>query len=574
MAAQAATSANAKHSSIVSDIRVIEFIYRAIQNAAHNANNMERKKKLPYYVSQIGSMSRSDEPRFMYIDYDKSPLYYDIDDITIIGGAVLNIYDSKLTGFKERRKDEFKSLREELNRETTDIDIVWWPREILKNRGYIYTADSPAIVSFIQSFIVSLYDTLGAFPRGIISGFNNEVKIEYYPTNNSKEIERYTKNILRGVHSIKIIFIINNKKYNIVDLSIHDNGGSQENDSLGQIIDGLVSMYDDPVYCSSIFGNEYSTISFRKTKPYVPHPKWYVKQQLFAYGNFRMRGNIKKMNIIQKRIEYLIKILRSYLRSHTNQNKRNINELFGAKVIYEQVVEEIIALAKEKGMNIEEKEEISENIVSSKNKNTNIEEKEVISENNNENIENNIRKLAEKSTKILEQHANNDRVKNIAVYSKKILESTNTGEVNKYLYFLEELTNMDPTSIYAIIKKYINIMIVFSNLKKGLDQFKTNSAFMIKEKYNDIYNHYAILGSYYIDELDKDPTNEKYKLELNKITMNLENEIVSIQNDINVLQKSASSANSASSAHAKPSRRRGRRGKGKKTIKNKSNQNQ
>ena len=133
---------------------------------------------------------------------------------------------------------------------------------------------------------------------------------------------------------------------------------------------------------------------------------------------------------------------------------------------------------------------------------------------------------------------------------------------------------MDPTSIYAIIKKYINIMIVFSNLKKGLDQFKTNSAFMIKEKYNDIYNHYAILGSYYIDELDKDPTNEKYKLELNKITMNLENEIVSIQNDINVLQKSASSANSASSAHAKPSRRRGRRGKGKKTIKNKSNQNQ
>ena len=160
MAAQAATSANAKHSSIVSDIRVIEFIYRAIQNAAHNANNMERKKKLPYYVSQIGSMSRSDEPRFMYIDYDKSPLYYDIDDITIIGGAVLNIYDSKLTGFKERRKDEFKSLREELNRETTDIDIVWWPREILKNRGYIYTADSPAIVSFIQSFIVSLYDTL------------------------------------------------------------------------------------------------------------------------------------------------------------------------------------------------------------------------------------------------------------------------------------------------------------------------------------------------------------------------------------------------------------------------------
>lgn len=552
MAAQAATSANAKHSSIVSDQRVVEFIYRAVKDAGRMAFDIEMMNKLPYYVTPIGSMSRTLDSRSVLSVYNKPPLSYISNDITIVGGAVLNIYDSKLTGFKDRRKGEFKSLREELDRETPDIDMVWWPRETNKKSGNIYTADSPAIFSFVQSFIQSLYGTLNNLPKGLISGLNNiKIKPRFRP--------------IIGVHFIEISFIIYNKEYKIADLAIHDNGSSQQYDSSGKEIKKLVSMYNDPIYCSSFEGNEYSTTSFRKTKPYVPNPIWYVKQQLFAYGNFRMRGDMQKMNIIQKRIEYLIKILKSYLRSHTNQNKRNLTELFGVDTTYEKLVGEIITLAKEKGMDLEE--EISENIVSNKNKNTNLEEKEEISENN-------IKNIAEKSTKILEQQANNDRVKNIAVYSKKILESTNTGEVNKYFRFLEELTNMDPNSIYAVIKKYINIMIVFSNLKKDLDQLKTNSAFIIKEKYNDIYNHYAILGSYYIDELHKDPTNEKYKLELNKITMNLENEIVSIQNDINVLQKSASSANSSSSAHAKPSRRRGGRGKGKKTIKKKSNQNQ
>lgn len=537
MAAQAVTSTNALQASIVSDQRVIEFIYRAIKNAGRNAFDMEMGNKLPYYVVPVGSMTRMPNPRQVLTTYDRSPLTYISKDITIIGGAALNIYDSKLTGFKQRRVDEFKSLRNELDRETTDIDIVWWPRESNKNSGNIYTAESPAIFSFINSFIQSLYGTLHDLPKGLIPGLNNiEIEPRFMP--------------MIGVHFIEIIFIINNKSYKIADLAIHDNGGSQQYNSSGNEIKRIVSMYDDPIYCSSLERNKFSTISFRDTKPYVPNILRYVTQQLFAYGNFRRKGDINKMNIIQKRIEYLIKILRSYLRSHTNQNKRNVNELFGVDTPYEKLVEDIVSLAEEKGITLKEKNKIKSSNLNTLN---HVEEKEVISENN-------IKKMAEKSTKILEQQENNDRVQNIIAYSKRILSSTNTGEVNKYIHFLEELTNMDPNSVYAIIKKYINIMIVFSNLKKDL--IKSNSAFMITGKYNDIYDHYAILGSHYIDELKKDPTNEKYKLELNKIAMKLENEIVSIQTNINRLQQSAGA-----------STRRRRKGKARnpRTQKNKAN---
>lgn len=515
MAAEAAASANGLHSSIVSDPYVIEFIYRAVKDAGRMAFDIEIMKKLPYYVSPIGSMSRKYGSRSILSKYNKPPLLYISNDITIIGGAALNIYDSKLTGFKQRRSQEFKSLREELGRETTDIDMVWWPRETKRDSGNIYTADSPAIFSFVQSFIQSLYITINNLPRGLISDLNNiEIKPRFIP--------------MIGVYSIEISFIIHNKEYKMVDLSIHDNGGSQRYDSSGKEITKLVSMYNDPIYCSSYEGNEYSTTSFLKTKPYVPNPIWYVKQQLFAYGNAKMSGDVNKMNIIQKRIEYLLKILRSYLRSHTDQNKRTLTELFRANTTYDKLVEDIVFLAKEKGMDLEE---ISEN---------------------------NIKKMEEYSKNILKQYNVNQvnnisekNIKNMIAYSKKALESTNTNQVKKYKEFMDELNKLQQNNSNHLINKYADLMKYFLELLKEMEHMvevakintsiNTNKPYQLKiylilrlyHKYSPIFNYYNEKGDHFITELLKDPDNKEYKLKFYEMIRKLEEDVVSLRNHIN-----------------------------------------
>jgi hypothetical protein len=510
MAAEAATSANALHSSIVSDQRVIEFIYRAVKDAGRMAFDIEMMKKLPYYVSPIGSMSRIHDSRSILSEYNNPPLSYISNDITIVGGAALNIYDSKLTGFKQRRSQEFKSLREELSRETTDIDMVWWPRETNRKSGKIYTADSPAIFSFVQSFIGSLYGTLNNLPRGLIPGLNNiEIKPRFIP--------------IIGVHFIEISFLIYNKEYKIADLAIHDNGGSQQYDSSGKEITKLVSMYNDPIYCSSYEGNEYSTTSFRKTKPYVPNPIWYVKQQLFAYGNFSMRGDVNKMSIIQKRIEYLIKILRSYLRNHTNQNKHNLTELFGANTTYDKLVEDIVLLAKEKGMDLEE-----------------------ISEKNIENMAKYSKNMLKQFNENQINHAYENSIKNMAEYSKKTLESRNTNQVKKYREFMGELNNMgklnkmQQNNSNSLINKYADLMKYFMYLLKKMEdklevakknksintnksyQLKINVILRVYDTYFPIFNYYNEKGDHYITELSKDPDNKEYKLKFNDLIRELE----------------------------------------------------
>lgn len=531
MAAQAATSANAKHSSIVSDIRVIEFIYRAVQDAGRNAFDMEVGKNLPYYFAAIGSTSRTPQQRPFLTTYNKPPIAYISKDITVVGGAALNIYDSKLTGFKDRRKDEFKSLKEELNRETSDIDMVWWPREMNKKSGYLYTVDSPAVQSFIQSFIESLYGALDRLPRGLIPGLNN---IEINP--------RVIPSI--GVQFIEITFYINNNPYKIADLAIHDNGGSQQYDSSGNKINQLVSMYDDPIYCSSLQREEFSTTSFYNTRPSVPNLIWYVKQQLFAYGNFRTRGDREKMNIIQNRIEYLIKILRSYIRNHTDENKRNLTELFGDDKNYNKIVEHIIKLANEKGMELEE---ISEN---------------------------NILKMAE--------------------YSKKVLESNNAHQVKKYTNMMSDIRKMQQNNSNILVKNFVDLSNYFLQLINEIDQLlqvpKTNNMtnnvyqtknkllIILKEKYIPIYFDYVTRAKFYITELNRDPNNKEYKEQFNKLINEFEEMVVSVRNNINTftsknvythIAEMTKPAPVSSSNNATKKTRRRRKGKRDNTFKNK-----
>ena len=529
MAAEPATSNNALQTSIVSDQRIIQFIYRAIHDAGRNAFDMEVGHNLPYYFAPVGSITRTPQQRPLLTTYNKPPIAYISKDITVVGGAALNIYDSKLTGFKDRRKDEFKSLKEELNRETADIDMVWWPRETNKKSGYIYTVDSPAVQSFIQIFIQVLYGTLNRLPRGLIPGLNN-IEIN----------QRVIPNI--GVQFIEITFFINDISFKIADLAIHDNGGSQQYDSSGQKINQLVSMYDDPIYCSSLQREEFSTTSFYNTRPSVPNLIWYVKQQLFAYGNFRKRGDLQKMNIIQKRIEYLIKILKSYLRSHTDENKRNLTELFGDDKNYNKIVEHIVKLANEKGMDLEE---ISEN---------------------------NILKMAE--------------------YSRKTLENANANQVKKYTNMMSDIRKMQQNNSNILVKNFVDLSDYFLQLIKEIDkllqvpktnnmtnnvyQTKNNLLIKIKEKYIPIYLDYIMRAKFYIMELNRDPNNKEYKEQFNKLINEFEEIVLSVRNNINtfttknVYTQIAEMAKPTPAPSSNKKTRRRSKGKGANTVKNNS----
>jgi hypothetical protein len=229
------------------------------------------------------------------------------------------------------------------------------------------------------------------------------------------------------------------------------------------------------------------------------------------------------MNIIQKRIEYLIKILRSYLRSHTNQNKHNLTELFGANTTYDKLVEDIVLLAKEKGMDLEE-----------------------ISEKNIENMAKYSKNMLKQFNENQINHAYENSIKNMAEYSKKALESRNTNQVKKYAEFMGELNKMgklnkmEQINNNSLINKYADLMKYFMFLLKKMEDkvevaktntsINTNKSYQLKinvilrlyHKYSPIFNYYNEKGDHYITELSKDPDNKEYKLKFNDLIRELE----------------------------------------------------
>jgi hypothetical protein len=257
---------------------------------------------------------------------------YNPNNLMIVGGAALNIYDYKLQEFKERR--EIGGLEAYIKKMTSDIDIVWWPwavkdKENKNVKGEIVvTSQSEAIKRLSEVFIEILSKKLTE---------NNETLFEQIKTQLSKNMKLSSltthvvskETFMAGVINIEIKLKINDKEIKISDIILHDSGASQRYDADGNEIRMLQDMKDDPVYCSPIQG-QYNSISYLNVNGVdiaLPNIKSFVDQQMLAFDNL-VRTLQPKSLINYKRVQFIKELLSNFKVNNT-KNLTDLKEVFG-----------------------------------------------------------------------------------------------------------------------------------------------------------------------------------------------------------------------------------------------------
>lgn len=327
-AAPSEMSSDIISSRLISHIDFIALIYDIVKDAASitvlTPTVIENKNKLCILpINELGIIRTS---RSCEETTSAGSIIYSSDDILIAGGTVLNIYDSILTGFKARR--DIKKLKEYITRDTFDIDMKWWPREAPTR--VIATSKSKAIITLVETFkdtLISKFesDTIRTQILEKIqsySGLDGITKLSIYIS--LKDV-RYV-----GANSLTITLNIKDtseKEYaiKICDISIYDNGSSQDHTMEGDLIGKLQLMYEDPNYSSPFIGlpNSMKIIPIEDTNIALPSLDHYIYQQIFAFNN-QIREMNSKAFINYRRIMFILLLLNKYIPSNNKNNFKNI----------------------------------------------------------------------------------------------------------------------------------------------------------------------------------------------------------------------------------------------------------
>lgn len=327
-AAPSEMSSDIISSRLISHIDFIALIYGIVKDAASitvlTPTVIENKNKLCILpINELGIIRTS---RSCEETTSAGSIIYSSDDILIAGGTVLNIYDSILTGFKARR--DIKKLKEYITRDTFDIDMKWWPREAPTR--VIATSKSKAIITLVETFkdtLISKFvsDTIRTQILEKIqsySGLDGITKLSIYIS--LKEV-RYV-----GANSLTITLNIKDtseKEYviKICDISIYDNGSSQDHTMEGDLIGKLQLMYEDPNYSSPFIGlpNSMKIIPIEDTNIALPSLDHYIYQQIFAFNN-QIREMNSKAFINYRRVMFILLLLNKYIPSNNKNNFKNI----------------------------------------------------------------------------------------------------------------------------------------------------------------------------------------------------------------------------------------------------------
>lgn len=311
-------------SKILSDVGIIADIYSIIKEAGLKATSNEkvqssRKEVCRIEPNKIG-ITRLSECKS---STNKYSIEYDANDIMIVGGAALNVYDHKLRAFKERHG--LGVLEDYIKKKTSDIDIVWWPHKIQSGRDIIISK-STAITELVRVFEVELKKNLNEASKKL------ELKIKPYITNasNADELKINVNSFqtrLAGVFNITITFQIKNKLLKICDISVHDGGAGQKLDENGKYINYVTYMEFDPMYSSPRQGWTTSIIrlNINGIDIAVPNIEPFVKQQMLAFDNL-IRLNEVKGFINYKRVEFIKQLLSSFVNL---ENSSDFLEVFG-----------------------------------------------------------------------------------------------------------------------------------------------------------------------------------------------------------------------------------------------------
>jgi hypothetical protein len=311
-------------STILSDVSIIADIYAIIKSAGLVASTEREVVSASRDVRVIpantpGQNRKTAEAKQVT---DKYEIAFDANDITIVGGAALNIYDFKLQALKERR--EIGPLEEYIKKKTSDIDIVWWPRT--DTRSPIITSRSEAIIKLVLAFKAQLIEKFEAKKREL------ESKIRPFITNasNSDRLEIVFEMFpvyAAGVFNINVMFQMKGKTLKICDIIVHDSGSSQRYDMDGNEVTDVAFMENDPLYSFPNPGkyNSLSYLNVNSVDIAVPNIKSLIKQQLFAFENL-VRARATKSFINYKRIQFIKKLLLSF-KLNDPKNARNMGDL-------------------------------------------------------------------------------------------------------------------------------------------------------------------------------------------------------------------------------------------------------
>lgn len=323
-------------SMILADVTIIAHIYTIIKNAGINTISKKSIKDNQDDVC-ISKVNDEGSNRFTCKASNNYSILYDANDIMIVGGAALNIYDYLLSDLKMRK--EFGELEKYIKKKTSDIDIVWWPRSVHDKKGNFIDKD---IVVSKSNAIVELANQLKN-ELDIMFNQNRELlssKIKKYITNAKvTDILHFSiglnQVIPAGVWNITISFKIKEQEYKLCDIIIHDSGSSQQYDFNGNEINTLQFMTNDPIYCSPKQGhnNSISYLNVNGIDIAVPNIQSFVKQQMLAFNNLIDKRELTKGFINYKRVQFIKNILSS-LNIVDSKNKIDLLEVFKTDNIY------------------------------------------------------------------------------------------------------------------------------------------------------------------------------------------------------------------------------------------------
>ncbi len=337
-------------STILSNVDIITDIYKIIKESGLRAVKSESVIKASNDVFVIkpningvtrvtANCRRPGEGEKDCRKSNKYSIEYDPNDIMIVGGSALNVYDYALKGLKERRG--LSTLESYIKKKTSDIDIVWWPREVKsinnsKNvKDEIVTSSSPAIQSLIKQLQIELTSEfeknrkdLETKIRPFINNATNDDSLTIELGGNKYYSGQPIDTWQAGTWTIVITFKMKTKQFKICEVIIHDSGSSQRVDENGNEIKELRYMSEDPVYCSPTPEkiNSMSILDINGVDIAVPNILTFVKQQLLAFGN-NIKSKNQKAFINYKRIQFIKNLLNKIV-INDNSNKADLLEVF------------------------------------------------------------------------------------------------------------------------------------------------------------------------------------------------------------------------------------------------------
>uniref|UniRef100_A0A6C0KUZ2 Uncharacterized protein n=1 Tax=viral metagenome TaxID=1070528 RepID=A0A6C0KUZ2_9ZZZZ len=250
-------------------------------------------------------------------------MQFDPLNMTLIGGAVLTIYDYILREYRARKVGRLHQLRQYIQDATRDMDIVW------------YMTNAPNAIQVIPGLTREIGKQLteclqkinreGVIQKLIQDELQQPVMVRIM---NADLVDRF------GTFSIRIEVQINGfPPFTICDCSIHDGYSSQQYDNnhvefqrnhQHRIIPRPVGT--DPTYC-----DHFNTLLFQIDSSYIRVPQLgrYTDQQLFAFGNLALHNDVLRQPSSMKnlkRILYLIRVI-SVINTQNWQNTMDIGQL-------------------------------------------------------------------------------------------------------------------------------------------------------------------------------------------------------------------------------------------------------